>query len=659
MVIYVNKRMEELYKELEHYSYEYHYNDNSLISDFEYDKKFAELKSLEEQYPEFMKIDSITSRVGDIVDNRFKKVIHESAMLSLDNAFDYNDLIKFDESIRKEVSNYTYVCELKIDGLAMSFIYENGSFAQAVTRGNGEVGEDVTHNVLTIDSLVKELENKDRFEVRGEVFISREEFARINYEQEEVGGKVFANPRNLAAGTIRQLDSGIAMHRNLDAFIYSSPNSDERTHYESLMSLRKIGFKVNEHIKCVNTIEDVIEYVKNWESKRHELDYDTDGIVIKVNEYSVQSELGFNARAPKWAIAYKYKAQQVKTKVNDIVFQVGRTGKVTPVAELESVNVSGSVVSRATLHNIGYIEEKDIRIGDSVLVHKAGEIIPEVVEVILSERTDAKKLEMIDKCPICSSDLVKVDANHFCMNSECPAKKSRNLIYFASIDAMNIEGLGERNVELFYELGYLKSIVDIYELHKYRDELILLDGFGEKRIDTILENIEKSKSNKLEQFVTGLGIKHVGKKISTLLVNTYGSLDSLMNASVSELESVHEIGSAIAQSLHSYLSSEEFNVIYNYLIENNINYIVDEVDNSSEYYNKTLCVTGSFEKYKRKDIEKFFELLGARVSSSVSKNTDYLIVGEKAGSKLEKALKFSTTIIDEEQLLKIMEVENE
>ncbi|MFV0424618.1 MAG: NAD-dependent DNA ligase LigA [Bacilli bacterium] len=655
----MNKRMEKLYRELESYNYEYHHNNNSVISDYEYDKLYAELKELEKKHPKDVKENSITSRVGDTIDNRFSKVVHQTPMLSLDNAFDTDDLRRFDASIKKEFSKFSYVCELKIDGLAMSFIYQNKKFSRAITRGNGEVGEDVTHNILTVDSILKEVDVDGDFEVRGEVFISKAEFEKINEVQKSNGGKVFANPRNLAAGTIRQLDSSIAKDRNLDAFIYNSQSSNESTHYESLMMLSKLGFNVNNNIKLVDNIEEVISYVAYWDNHRHELPYETDGIVIKVNEYDIQNELGFNARAPKWAIAYKYKAQQVKTKVNDIVFQVGRTGKITPVAELESVSVSGSVVSRATLHNFSYIEEKDIRIGDSVLIHKAGEIIPEVVSVVMEERENSDKFAMIENCPVCGSLLAREDANHFCNNKNCQAKKSRNLIYFTSIDAMNIEGLGEKNIEIFYKLGFLNSVCDIYELYKYKDQLIELDGFGEKRINLILDNIEKSKNNKLEQFITGLGIKHVGKKISNLLVNSYGSLEGLMNASVEELENIPEIGSKIATSLVEYLSSDEFKIIYNYLKNNHIEYSVDKVNLESEFYNKTLCVTGSFESYKRKDIEQFFTLQGAKVTSNVSKNTDYLIVGEKAGSKLEKARQFNTIIINEEQLLKIMEVENE
>ncbi len=651
--------MKELYELLEKYSYEYHHNNNSVISDFEYDKLFDELVKLEQKYPADIKKDSITSRAGEVVDNRFVKVVHETPMLSLDNAFDEGDLRKFDATIRKEFNDFSYVCELKIDGLAMSFIYNNGKFSRAITRGNGEVGEDVTHNVLTVKSIMDNLDDDSDLEVRGEVFISKAEFDRINEVQSLNNDKVFANPRNLASGTIRQLDSSVAKSRNLDAFIYSMQNSGQSSHYESLQYLKNMGFNVNPHVKKVSDIEGVIEYVSYWESKRHELEYETDGIVIKVNEYDVQNELGYNARAPKWAIAYKYKAQQVKTKVNDVTFQVGRTGKITPVAELDSVSVSGSVVSRATLHNIGYIEEKDIRIGDYVLVHKAGEIIPEVVEVVLEERKDTVSLEMIENCPVCGSCLVKEDANHFCKNEECEAKKSRNLIYFTSIDAMNIEGLGERNIEIFYEKGFVKNVCDIYELHKHRDSLLELDGFGEKRIDLILENIEKSKSNKLEQFITGLGIKHVGKKISSLLVNSFGNLDDLIKSSVEDLESIPEVGSAIANSFNTYVNSEEFEKIYDYLKANEINFEVDAINVDSDYYNKKLCITGSFSHYKRSEIEKYFTLLGAKVSSSVSKNTDYLIVGEKAGSKLEKAKKFGTRIIEEEELLKIMEVDDE
>ncbi len=654
----MKNRMEELYDLIKEYNHEYYVNNISKISDFEYDKLFKELKDLEGKYPQYVIENSPINNVDDNVDNRFVKVVHQIPMLSLDNAFDENDLRKFDADIKKEFSDFTYVCELKIDGLAMSFIYEDNKFTRAVTRGNGSVGEDVTHNVLTINSLVKNVD-KAVMEVRGEVFVSKDEFRRLNDVQTSLGQKVFANPRNLASGTIRQLDSEIAKSRNLDAFIYSEVNPTTSSHYESLTNLKKLGFNVNSHIKKVGNIDEVIEYVKYWDSNRHNLDYETDGIVIKVNEYDIQKALGFNSRAPKWAIAYKYKAEQVETKILGITYQVGRTGKITPVAELESVSVSGSVVSRATLHNENYIIEKDIHVGDVVLVHKAGEIIPEVVEVVKEKRSDITDFVMISNCPICDSVLEKDEANYYCTNPLCAAKLSRNIIYFASISAMNIEGLGERNVEIFFEKGFVKNIVDLYELKNHREQLIQLEGFGERRVDLILENIEKSKSNKLEQFITGLGIKHVGKKISSILVNHFGSIDGLIAASFEELVAIDEVGDAIANSLMLYFESDDFKQLYNYILHNNFNFQVEKIDNSSEYANKVVCVTGSFAIYKRKDIEQFFKLQGAKVSSSVSKNTDYLIKGEKAGSKLEKAIQFGVEIIDEEKLNKIMEGKHE
>ncbi len=652
----MKKRMEELYNLIEKYNYEYYNNNNSLISDFEYDKLFVELKELEEKYPQHVRENSITQSVGSKVDNRFAKVVHQKQMLSLDNAFDEAGLRKFDQDIAKVSDNYSYVCELKIDGLAMSFIYEDGKFVQAVTRGDGVTGEDVTHNVLTINSLVKEV--KGSFEVRGEVFVSKNEFQRINEEQRANEEREFANPRNLAAGSIRQLDSNICKERNLDAFIYSGEMSGFTTHYESLTYLSEVGFNVNKEAKLVNSIEEVIEYVNYWDKHRHELPYETDGIVIKVNEYAVQETLGFSSRAPKWAIAYKYKAEQAETKILDITFQVGRTGKITPVANLETVNVSGSNVSRATLHNEDNIVEKDIKIGDYALIHKAGEIIPEVVEVLKDKRKDVTDFKMITSCPICNSELERVDAHHFCMNPLCDAKVVRNLSYFASIDAMNIEGLGEKIVEILFNLGYVRSIIDIYELYKKREELEALEGFGERRVQLLIENIEKSKSNRLEQFVTGLGIKHVGKKISSILVKYFQSLESLRNTTVEELESIDEVGGIIATSVYEYVNSDFFASIYEYINENNFNLTVDKIV-TSEYTGKAICITGSFENYKRKEIATYFESLGANIVSSVSKNTDYLIVGSKAGSKLQKANDLSVTIIEEVELNTIMEGTNE
>ncbi|MFV0498970.1 MAG: NAD-dependent DNA ligase LigA [Bacilli bacterium] len=650
----MNKRMKELYEKLEKYSYEYHHNNNSLVSDYDYDQMFAELKKLENQFPDAAIKTSVTSSVGDEVDNRFSKVVHNQQMLSLDNVFNLEELRSFDQTIRKLYSDFSYVCELKIDGLAMSFIYEDGTFIQAVTRGNGIIGEDVTHNIMTMDSIKKIIDKSGNFEVRGEVYISKSEFESINLRQKVNGKKEFANPRNLAAGTIRQLDSNVTKDRKLDAFIYSAQDSSYATHYESLMELSSLGFNINKNIKLVKDIEAVIEYVSYWENNRSKLPYETDGIVIKINEYDIQKQLGYNSRAPKWAIAYKYKAEQVLTRINNIVFQVGRTGKITPVANLDSVNVSGSVISRATLHNESYIIENDIRKGDTVLIHKAGEIIPEVVEVITSARTNQERFKMIQNCPVCGSILKKEDANHFCKNELCDAKNSRKLGYFASIDAMNIEGLGTRNINIFYELGIINKISDIYELHKKREVLINLSGFGQRSIDILLDNIEKSKNNKLEQFITGLGIKHVGKKISKVLVNNYNSLEKLSKVCYEELVEIDEIGDVIAKSFIDYISSEEFESLYKYLKANAIEFKVDSISRNSSYTDKVVCVTGIFSKYKRKDIEGFFTNIGAKVTSSVSKNTNYLIAGDKAGSKLDKAKIYETEIIDEERLIKIM-----
>ncbi len=654
----MKKRMEDLYLLINEYNDEYYNNNNSKVSDNEYDKLFLELVELEKNFPSLKRENSPTNKVGGEVDNRFKKVAHKQAMLSLDNAFSYDDLIRFDQNVKKVCDEYSYVCELKIDGLAMSFIYEDGSFVRAVTRGDGSVGEDVTHNVVTINNLLKTVENSGTFEVRGEVFISTDEFERLNDIQVSKGLKAFANPRNLAAGSIRQLDSQVSKSRKLDAFIYSLSTRLTKTHYDDLKQLEKMGFNVNSATTVKSSIEEVIEYVKYYDNNRHNLPYETDGIVIKVNEYEKQDLLGHTSRAPKWAIAYKYKAEQVETKINDIVFQVGRTGKVTPVANLESVSVSGSVVKRATLHNENYIKEKDICIGDYVLVHKAGEIIPEVVNVVIEKRKNVQKFFMIKNCPVCNSKLEKIDANYFCLNEDCDAKILRKLSYFTSIDAMNIEGLGERNLEILFELDLVKEISDIYELHKHYDKLVTIEGFGDKRVSQLLKAIESSKQNKLEQFVTGLGIKNVGKKLARVLVNHFGSLQAIMDASVEELEAVNEIGSTVSVSVYEYFKTEKFEKLEEYIRNNDFKFVVSKTLKST-YSDKIICVTGSFENYKRKQIENYFSLHGAKVSSSVTSKTDYLIVGSKAGSKLKKALEFEVEIIDENQLNLIMEESNE
>ncbi len=653
----MKKRIEELYAKLNKYNYEYHRNNNSLISDYEYDKLFKELKELEEKYPEYKVDGNVTSIVGEVVDNRFVKVVHNEPMLSLDNAFDFDDLRKFDLDIKKNVKEFSYVCEVKIDGLAMSLSYKSGKLQQALTRGDGLVGEDVTHNVLTIDSLVKEF--KDDMEVRGEVFVSKGEFNRLNRENEIEGRKLFANPRNLAAGSIRQLDSSVCESRNLDMFVYTGPRGSFSSHIESLEYLKSNGFNINSLTKKVQTIDEVIEYVEQINETRHTLEYEIDGVVIKVNEYSIQDELGFTNRAPKWAIAYKFKAEQAETKIEEITFQVGRTGKVTPVANLTPVHISGSVVARATLHNEDYVIDKDIRENDYVLIHKAGEIIPEVVSVVHDKRNKQVKFEMIKHCPVCGTKLSRYegDVNWYCTNTVCEAKTIRRLSYFTSIDAMNIDGLGEKVIEVLYNENFVKNILDLYSLDKYYDKLIALDGFGKRSVDQILNNIEKSKFNLLSQFYTGLGISNVGKKTSKVIAKHYNSLDKLRNANIEDLVAIDEIGNIIANNIVEYTNTDEFNDIIKFVNNNNFELKVEEVATAGEFYSKKIVVTGSFERYSRKEIESYFALKGATVSSSVSKNTNYVIVGEKAGSKATKARELQIQIIDEKDLNELMNEE--
>ncbi len=646
-------RMNELYEKLKEYNFHYHNNNESLISDYEYDQLFDELKRLEQKYPEFKKSGEVTSIVGAQVDAKFSKVSHSVPMLSLDNAFTYEDLIKFDNDIRKQAEKFTYVCEVKIDGLAMAVLYQNNLY-QAVTRGDGETGEDVTHNVLTIKSLPKEIGKS--IEVRGEVFIDKDNFQAINNENKRLNKKIFANPRNLAAGSIRQLDASVSASRNLDMFIYSGPRFDFESHIETLEYLQQLGFKVNPLTQKVNSIEDVFKYLEKIEKKRHDLKYEIDGVVIKVNEYKIQDDLGFTQRAPKWAIAYKFKAEQVETYIKEITFQVGRTGKITPVAELEPTTVSGSVVSRATLHNEDYIIEKDIRVGDYVMIHKAGEIIPEVIKVVKEKRGNLTEFEMISSCPVCNSTLVKhnEDVNWYCDNYNCTAKITRKLAYFTSIDAMNIEGLGEKVIEQLYDEGFIKDIPSIYQLNSHLNAILKLPGLGEKSIDQLLINIEKSKESKLEQFITGLGIPYVGKKTASLIARHYPSLENLKAATKDQLLEIEEIGPKIAESILQFVESDEFEKIVKLINDMNFQLSAVKIDGDSEYLNKKIVVTGSFANYSRKDIEDFFLQLGATVSSSVSKKTDYIIVGEKAGSKLTKAQELGVTVITEEELNTLM-----
>lgn len=650
----IEKRIEELIKILKQANYEYYALDNPTLTDQEYDRYMQELIRLEQEHPELAKEDSPTKRVGGEVISSFKKVVHEKPMLSLSNVFNEADVRDFDEKIRKEV-NPNYVCELKIDGLSVSLLYEKGKLVRGATRGDGVSGEDITHNVKTIASIPMILPEPLDIEVRGEIYMNKKVLEMINKKRKENGEELLANPRNAAAGSVRQLDSKIAAARKLSCFIYHLPNPEDygiNTHYEALQFMKKLGFEVNPNIQLVEDAEGVLEYIRTWTEKRNNLPYEIDGIVIKTNDFAQQSKLGFTSKYPKWATAYKFPAQEVLTKLKDIKFTVGRTGQVTPNAVLEPVRLMGSIISRATLHNEDYVLSKQIKIGDIVSIRKAGDVIPEVVSV-KKERRDGSEIDfkMAETCPICHSQLVKKDAAYYCVNDDCDKKKIESMIHFVSRDAMYIEGFGDRIVEDFYNMGYLKNIVDFYNLKKYKEEIMELEGFGEKSVNNLLNSIEKSKENSLERLLFGLGIRHVGAKTAKILAKYYGHIDQLMNATYEELVEIKDIGEIIAASIVDYFNFENRNTI-EALKNHNVNMRYLGQENKNEWFDgKTFVLTGTLSKLTRSEAKEKIESLGGNVSGSVSKKTSYVIVGENPGSKYDDAVKLEIPILTEEEFL--------
>lgn len=649
----IENRMDELIKIINKANIDYYTYDKPTITDQEYDRYMEELIRLEKKYPSLKRDDSPTGRVGSTVISSFKKVTHEKPMLSLGDIFNEDEVISFDERIKKTISNPSYVAELKIDGLSVSLVYEKGKLVRAATRGDGTVGEDITHNAKTIKEIPLTINKPIDIEVRGEIYMSKASFEKLNSE-----GNNFANPRNAAAGSVRQLDSKIAAKRNLSCFIYHLPNPEDYniyTHNDALRFMKELGFKINPNNKRVKNIAELMEYIDYWTIHREELPYEIDGIVIKVDDLTDQEKLGFTARSPKWAIAYKFPPEEVLTKVSKIIFTVGRTGQVTPSADLEPVRVMGSLIARATLHNEDYVVSKDIREGDTVSIKKAGDVIPEVVKVILDRRDGSqKKFEMIKKCPICGSLLSKKEGEsaYYCLNDSCDSRVQEKLDHFTSRHAMNITGFGERIVEDFYNLGYLKKVSDFYHLDKYKEELMELEGFGSKSISNLLSEIEHSKNNSLERLLFGLSIRHVGEKTADILSSNYKNMDNLMNASFEDLSSIKDIGPMIAKSVCDYFSSDENKKLINELASLGLNMsYLKEVNDDTLFSGKTFVLTGSLNNFTRDEAKLRIESLGGKTSSSVSKKTDVVVAGSEAGSKLAKAQELGITIWNEEELI--------
>jgi DNA ligase (NAD+) len=655
-------RINELHELLNQYNYEYHVLDKPSVPDSEYDQLLRELIELEDLFPDLKTSDSPSQRVGGAILDAFEKVEHRTPMLSLGNAFNEEDLRDFDRRVRQAVGeDFSYVCELKIDGLAVSLRYEDGVFVQGATRGDGSIGEDITSNLKTIRSIPLKISERISFEVRGEAFMPKRSFEALNRIKDEKGEEPFANPRNAAAGSLRQLDPKIAASRNLDIFLYALADIGDtgiNSHSEGLDKLEGLGFKTNPERKKCATIEEVIEFVGKWTDQRPNLSYDIDGIVIKVNSLEHQKHLGTTAKSPRWAIAFKFPAEEVVTVLKEIELSVGRTGVVTPTAILEPVRVAGTTVQRASLHNEDLIREKDIKIGDHVVIKKAGDIIPEVVNVLEDKRTgDEQEFHMPTHCPECESDLVRLEGEVAlrCINPKCPAQIREGLIHFVSRNAMNIDGLGEKVISQLFREKLIEDVADLYRLE--REQLLQLERMGEKSADNLLDAIGASKANSLEKLLFGLGIRHVGAKAAKTLAQEFGSMDKLMNLGKEELTNVNEIGDKMADAIVAYFENDEVKELIQELKDAGVNLeykgpkpvAASEVD--SYFAGKTIVLTGKIERLSRNEAKEKIELLGGKVTGSVSKKTDLVIAGEEAGSKLTKANELNIEVWDEDKLM--------
>lgn len=652
-------RYNELVDLINKANYEYHVLDNpTTLTDEEYDNYLREIYKIEEGNPNIIRQDSPTHKIGGVILDKFEKVTHKIPMMSLSDVFNEDEIRDFDSRIKKEGINPKYVCELKIDGLSVSLKYEKGLLVSAATRGDGIVGEDITHNVKTIKQVPLKLNEPIDIEVRGEIYMSRKVLAELNKEREKNNEPLLKNCRNAAAGSIRQLDSKIAAKRNLEVWIYHLPNPEDyniKTHYEALEFMKKLGFRMNSNNRLVNSVEEILQFINEKGELRASLPYDIDGVVIKLNDINEQKQMGYTVRYPKWACAYKFPAQEVSTKLLDIKFTVGRTGQVTPNAILEPVMLMGSLISKTTLHNEDYVLSKGLKIGDTVVIKKAGDVIPEVISVKKELRNGTEiDFKMIHRCPICEKELMKKDSIYYCANDECDKKNIENLIHFVSRDAMNVEGLGENIVEDFYNMGYLKELPDFYDLNNYKEELKQLEGFGDRSINNLLENLEKSKENSLEKLLFGLGIRYVGSKTAKILARYYGNIDNLMNATYEELLDIKDIGEVIAKSVVDYFAKNKDLILK--LKNKNINMEYLGQININENFNKKIFVlTGSLSSITRNKAKEKIESLGGIVTGSVSKKTDIVIVGETPGSKYQDALDLGIKIWREEEFLKNLE----
>lgn len=656
----LTSRVNELHDLLNQYSYEYYVQDNPSVPDSEYDKLLHELIQIEEEHPEYKTVDSPTVRVGGEAQASFNKVNHDTPMLSLGNAFNEEDLRKFDQRIREQIGSVEYMCELKIDGLAVSLKYVNGYFVQGLTRGDGTTGEDITENLKTIHAIPLKMKEPLNVEVRGEAYMPRRSFLHLNEEKEKNGEQLFANPRNAAAGSLRQLDSKLTAKRKLSVFIYSVndfTDFDASSQSDALDELDKLGFKTNKNRERVSDIDGVLEYIEKWTSQRESLPYDIDGIVIKVNDLDQQDEMGFTQKSPRWAIAYKFPAEEVVTKLLDIELSIGRTGVVTPTAILEPVKVAGTTVSRASLHNEDLIHDRDIRIGDSVVVKKAGDIIPEVVRSIPDRRPDdAVTYHMPTHCPSCGHELVRIEGEVAlrCINPKCQAQLVEGLIHFVSRQAMNIDGLGTKIIQQLYQNELIKDVADIFYLTE--EDLLPLERMGQKKVDNLLAAIQQAKSNSLEHLLFGLGIRHLGVKASQVLAEKYETMDRLLTVTEEELVEIHDIGDKLAQSVVTYLENEDIRALIQKLKDKHVNMDykgikTSDIEGHPEFSGKTMVLTGKLHQMTRTEASKWLTAQGAKVTSSVTKNTDVVIAGEDAGSKLTKAQNLGIEIWTEQQFV--------